>query len=168
MKKKCFIILLFICLIIFTGCGNKKDYVTTLNLNKTAIKLENLTYEKNGKNIPIFYNMTVPSDEEIKNIYKLNKEDFNEIIIKQSALSSKSSLFIIANVKEENKEKVKEALDKYMINYEKIWKEQDRTEYNLVLNRTFYENGNYFIYVISYDNNEVMDTILSLFEEKEK
>lgn len=158
--------ILFLCFIIFAGCMDKKASMQTLNLNKALYEIEQLTYEKNGKSFPIFYNMVSPSESEIKKIYKLDKEDFNELIIKQSALSNKSTLLIIGNVKEEKKEKVKKLLDEYMLNYEKIWKEQDRTEYNLVLNRSFYENGNYLIYIISYDNNKVTDTLLSLFEEK--
>lgn len=168
MKKKYILTLsiIFLCFIILTGCMDKKVSIQTLNMNKALYEIEQLTYEKNGKSFPIFYNMVSPSESEIKKIYNLDKGDFNELIIKQSALSNESSLLIIGNVKEEKKEKVKKLLDEYMLNYEKIWKEQDRTEYNLVLNRSFYENGNYLIYIISYDNNKVTDTLLSLFEEK--
>ena len=55
----------------------------------------------------------------------------------------------------------------YMIGYENTWKGQNQTEYNLVVNRSYYENNNYLIYVISYDNNKVIDAFTSSFEEKE-
>lgn len=166
-KKFTIIILTFLSVLILFGCNEKKAYESTLNLTKALKEVERLTYEKNDKNIPIFYNMTSASDKEISKIYKLDKNDFDELIIKQSALYSKSNLLIMAKVKADKKELVKKQLDNYMLEYEKIWKKQSQKEYNLVVNRSFYENNTYMVYVISYDNNKVIDTITSLFEEKE-
>lgn len=168
MKKRIAIlsIITIFCATLFMGCG-KKEYITTLNLRKTANIIEELTYEKDNKNVPIFYNMTSPNEKEINKIYKIDESMLEELIIRQSALRTKSNLYILAKVKPDKKEVVKKSIDDYMIGYENTWKGQNQTEYNLVVNRSYYENNNYLIYVISYDNNKVIDAFTSSFEEKE-
>ena len=168
MKRRIAILsmLTIFCTTLFMGCG-KKEYITTLNLRKTANVIEELTYEKDGKNVPICYDMTSPKEKEINKIDKIDESMLDELIIKQSALSTKSNLYILAKVKPDKKEEVKKAIDDYMIGYENTWKGQNQAEYNLVVNRSYYENNNYLIYVISYDNNKVIDAFTSSFEEKD-
>lgn len=163
MKKRFllfFITLLFI--ISFIGC-EKKEQSLSLNITKTINEINKLSYEKDDKIYPLFTNMVSPSDLEIEKIYNLDITDFNELVIKQSAFYDKSNLIIIANVKNNKIKKIKKQLESYMNHYEQIWKDQDKTQYNLVLNRSFYEKGNYLIYVISYDNNNVIKTMDSMF-----
>ena len=144
MKRRIAILsmLTIFCTTLFMGCG-KKEYITTLNLRKTANVIEELTYEKDGKNVPIFYNMTSPNEKEINKIYKIDESMLDELIIKQSALSTKSNLYILAKVKPDKKEEVKKAIDDYMIGYENTWKGQNQAEYNLVVNRSYYQNKGY-------------------------
>ena len=167
MKRVLLIFMLISMLITFSAC-EKHEYIDTLNLDTLEKNINDLTYEKDDKTLPLFYNMTSASKEEIKNVYKINTEYTNKILIKHSALSSKSNMYIVLEAKEGRKEKLKKDIDSYMLSYEKMWKKLNKREYNLVTNRSFLEDGNYLIYVISYDNNLVMETVKNTFTKRIK
>ena len=60
---------------------------------------------------------------------------------------------------EGKKDKVKEALDNYFKTEEQKWSTYLPAEYEIIKNRKYEEIGDYLVYIVSTDNDKVLETI---------
>lgn len=85
-------------------------------------------------------------------------DDLDEFLVKTSVMTQANSYYILKPKKGEFEE-VKDALDEYMTRLEQQWETYLPDQYDLVKNRLEEEYGGYLIYVISTNNELVLETI---------
>lgn len=110
--------------------------------------------EENSHSL-LFENPKELSLEEFTQIFSLKQEHISEY---EAVLSENSvSLYIIVKPRNGKAENVKKVLDKYMSDLEKEY--IDKEEYQIINNRVQTEVGSYLIYIISKDNENILNTI---------
>lgn len=88
----------------------------------------------------------------------INPDDLDEFLVKTSVMTQASSYYIV-KPKEGKLDSVKEQLDEYMTRVEQQWQTYLPDQYDLVKSRLEEEYGGYLIYVISSNNELVLETI---------
>ncbi len=98
--------------------------------------------------------------EDIDNTFGIKESYYEEALVKTSMLRSDTCQYLIIKPKNNNaKVKIKSAMDDYYAGLEVKWQSKNQNNYDLVMNRYFEEYDGYLIYLISNDNNLVMDLI---------
>lgn len=108
---------------------------------------------------PVFNNLVPVQDEMVENTLGIKKDTYSEILMKVPMMIVQSNMYIIVKPENGKKDDVKKAIDQYMTNLEEQWKTYLPDQYELVKNRKYEEYGGYLIYIVSSDNDKVLDTI---------
>ncbi|MBE6144380.1 MAG: DUF4358 domain-containing protein [Firmicutes bacterium] len=143
-------------LFIFTGCGTEVE----LDLDKLETKLNNLTYVENKEEVKLFEDNIEVDDEKLEDKYGMNTEIFDEILISTSKNLDTASMYAIFLPEEGYIEECEQEINNFFEKYEQAWMMgYFPEEEKLVKNRSSEKYGNYYIYVISKDNDKVIETI---------
>lgn len=136
----------------FKEIDNYLIYITSENS-------EDLMKEIEDCKAPIFSSLMKIEDDLLENTYGIKKDMVEEYLIKVPTILVSSNTYVIVKPTTGNKEEVKEKLDTYMKNLETQWETYLPDQYELVKNRLVEEYGDYLIYIVSKDNNKVLETI---------
>ncbi len=116
----------------------------------------------------LFENTKELSLESFAKQFSLEEKNIEEYQALISSKKEESSLYIIVRPKDGKIETVKKRLDQYMKDYEKKWSTYLPQEYALIKNRMETEIGSYLVYIVSRDNNAVLNTIKNSVIKKDK
>lgn len=108
---------------------------------------------------PIFSSLVEVTDELVTAQFGLEKDMLEDYLIKMPMMITNSNTYMIIKPTEGNKEVVKEKINAYMTNLEEQWKTYLPDQYELVKNRLETEYGDYLIYIVSSDNEAVLNEI---------
>lgn len=150
-----------------------KDYFRSINKEANYLETEHEGYlifilsSDNNKVLEliksskalIFGNLMKLDDESIAATLNIKKEQYTEILMEIPMMIVRSNMYIIVKPADGEKENVQEAIDTYMTNLEEQWSTYLPEQYELVKNRLFEEYGGYLIYIVSSDNERVLETI---------
>ncbi|MEG0826616.1 MAG: DUF4358 domain-containing protein [Bacilli bacterium] len=142
MKK----ILLIVTLLLLTGCGKKLD------LKKVEIDLDNLKIEDKF----VYKDLKKLSSDDMYNIYSIESKYADEILYKENITSKGVDLYIVVKIKDD---KIKEEIDKRFEALELQCDMYDQVNALKVKNRLETKIGSYNIYIISDNNELVLETI---------
>lgn len=142
MKK----ILLIVTLLLLTGCGKKLD------LKKIEIDLDNLKIEDKF----VYKDLKKLSSDDMYNIYSIESKYADEILYKENITSKGVDLYIVVKIKDD---KIKEEIDKRFEALELQCDMYDQVNALKVKNRLETKIGSYNIYIISDNNELVLETI---------
>lgn len=142
MKK----ILLIVTLLLLTGCGKKLD------LKKIEIDLDNLKIEDKF----VYKDLKKLSSDDMYNIYSIESKYADEILYKENITSKGVDLYIVVKIKDD---KIKEEIDKRFEALELQCDMYDKVNALKVKNRLETKIGSYNIYIISDNNELVLETI---------
>ena len=152
MKK--ILIILLSGLVLVTGCGKKEESIT-LNLDK--VKENVLAVKKDG--FEIFGMMGSGLDFVKEEPYNVNTDNFEEALFETSLMNVHASMYIVIKPKEGKKEEVKKDMKNFMEKYSENWSTYLPDQYEMVKNRLETNVGDYLVYVVSEDNNAVLEAI---------
>lgn len=108
---------------------------------------------------PVFGSLMEANDEMIKNLFDIDKDMYDEILVKTPMMMTQSNTVIIVKPKSDKVKEVKEAINKYMDKLEKQWSNYLPDQYDLVKNRNEEKLGDYLVYIISQNNELVFKAI---------
>jgi len=137
-------------------------------IEKPAVKLEDekfnklkttLSNLKNDADVKIFNDMISLTSDQISTYFNIDMNKIESFIVRISSSKFESSMYIIMKPIDGYKEKLISLIKSYMSSYEKSWMYLDETQYDIVVNRKAIERNGYIVYVISTDNNIVLDEI---------
>lgn len=152
MKKILFSLAL---LLVFTGCGEKE---IVLDLEKVEIELNNLEITEDEETVKLFENNTKMSNDAIEG-RQIDTNLFEEILFSMDMTSNTANIYIIALPKEGNEEKCDEQIDNYLDKYQDNVEMYNPEEARKIEDRLEETYGNYYIYIISKDNEKALDKI---------
>lgn len=150
MKK---ILLCFLMLFCICGCSNKK----LIDLDKVEEAVSTLKYQNNL----MFTDMTLVDNEKLSLKYGVDTSYFEDTLIYMSSSIDSANMYAIFLPKE-GIDATKE-IDKFINKYASSWTEivYNKEEANLVNNRLEETYGDYIIYIVSPDNEKVLETIIN-------
>jgi len=119
-----------------------------------------LEITRNAKASVLPMMMEVTSDM-LKDVVNLEPSTVSEFAIKQPAMITSSTTYMVVKPVEGKKAEVKNVLDSYMVALETQWETYLPDQYELVKNRMYKEYGDYLIYIVSTDNDLIYNTIIS-------
>ena len=143
MKK---ILVLLLCLIL-VGCGGNED-LTTLDINKTKGIIENK-----------LENMMDINKNLLTDTYELDLSLMDEYAIKQNMNGD-----LYAIIKTSHKNEVKDDMDEYFEKVKTFNQAYSPERLQLLENRLEKEIGDYLIYIIAEDANEIYNEIIDSME----
>lgn len=111
------------------------------------------------KGYPLIFNMMMALEEEQLEMVGLSKDQIEEFVIKTPLAIVSANTYMIIKPANGKAKEVKEAISKYMKQLENQWSAYLPDQYDLVKNRMETEIGNYLIYIISTDNEAVLQEI---------
>ena len=156
MKLKNLLISLAV-LLVFTGCGEKN---IELDLEKVEIELNSLEIEEDGEKIKLFENNVKMDYEKLEDKYGMDTNVFTEILVSTSENLDTASMYAIFLPKEEKLEVAEKEMESFFEKYDQAWiMGYFPEEEKLVENRLEETYGDYYIYVISKDNDKVLEKI---------
>ena len=144
-------------LLVFTGCGEKN---IVLDLEKVEIELNNLEITEDEETVKLFENNTKMSNDAIEG-RQIDTNLFEEILFSMDMASNTANIYIIALPKEGNEEKCDEQIDNYLDKYQDNVEMYNPEEARKIEDRLEETYGNYYIYIISKDNEKALDKIKS-------
>lgn len=108
---------------------------------------------------PVFGMMSEVTKDNMKDILGLEANKTEEFLMMMPMMVVNSNTYIIVKPSAGEKENVKATIDKYMEKLEEQWKIYLPDQYQLVKNRKYEEYGEYLIYIVSSDNDKVLNEI---------
>ena len=141
MKKKIAILGIFILLFV-TGCGTN---MSELNVDNTQSIIES-----------DLKNMQVVGDDTLRDVYGLNLDLMEVHIIKQNTTGD-----LYAIIKTNEKSKVKNEMTKYFDKIQKFNSNYSPERLEILNNRVEKEIGNYFIYIVAENGDEIYSNIIN-------
>lgn len=108
---------------------------------------------------PIFGAMMDVESDALEATFGLNPDLVEEYIARVPMMIVNSNMYLIVKPKEGKESKVKEIIDTYMKNLEEQWSTYLPAQYDLVKNRKEEKIGDYFVYIVSNDNDAVYNII---------
>ena len=108
---------------------------------------------------PLFPMLMELDEESLEPILGIQKEDVEEFAIQLPMTIVSSQSYFIIKPKEGKKDTIKNAMNEYLENQEQQWSTYLAEQYELVKNRKETELGDYLIYIISKDNDKVLNAI---------
>jgi len=155
MKKHIALILsIILAFSLFTSCQKEK----TLDMQQAVANIQALEVTENGETYPLFNNM-LEVDSTTNVIYNIDLSLLEEYHICLPMIIVKSNLYIIAKPVAGKEAEASEMFDAFMANYEMQWQNYLPDQYQLVVNRVETNIDGYIIYIISTDNDAVMQAI---------
>lgn len=144
--------------LLITGCN---DNSVKLDLEKVEIELNNLETTKDNEKIKLFeQNKTL--DKEAIVGRQIDVDLFDEILMSISTIVQDANMYIVYVPKEGKEDDCKKQIDNYLSVLEDNFNLYNPEEARLIKNHTTEKYGNYYIYVISEDNNLVIDKIKNI------
>lgn len=156
MMKK--ILISFALVLGLTGCGNSS---IKLDLKNIETELNKLEYEEDGTKIKLFENNKTLDAEQISG-RGIDAELFEEILFSVSSKPNEASIYIVYMPKSGKEEECSTQIDNYLNSLQDNATLYSPEAANLIKNRTIEKYENYYIYVISHDNNVVVKTIKNI------
>lgn len=154
MKK---IIISLVLMLSLTGCGNKN---VKLDLEKIEIEVSNLEYEEDGVKSLLFVSNKKMDLEKMQDKYGMDTSLFEEILIGSSENVETASMYAIFLPKKGLENECEEEINNFFLKYDQAWTMGYFPEEEmLVQNRSHEKYGRYEIYVISKDNDKVIEKI---------
>jgi len=154
MKK---ILISLLALGMITGCSNEE---VSLDLEKVEIEVNSLEYEGDGEKSLLFVKNKKMDNEKLQDKYGMNTVIFEEILVSTSENLDTASMYAIFLPKEGKEEECEKEINSFFEKYDQAWiMGYFPEEEKLVENREFEQYGNYHIYVISKDNEQVIEKI---------
>lgn len=141
MKKKIAILGIFILLFV-TGCGTN---MSELNVDNTQSIIES-----------DLKNMQVVGDDTLRDVYGLNIDLMEVHIIKQNTTGD-----LYAIIKTNEKSKVKNEMTKYFDKIQKFNSNYSPERLEILNNRVEKEIGNYLIYIVAENGDEIYSNIIN-------
>ena len=141
MKKKIAIFGIFILLFV-TGCGTN---MSELNVDNTQSIIES-----------DLKNMQVVGDDTLRDVYGLNLDLMEAHIIKQNTTGD-----LYAIIKTNEKLKVKNEMTKYFDKIQKFNSNYSPERLEILNNRVEKEIGNYLIYIVAENGDEIYSNIIN-------
>lgn len=120
-------------------------------------KIMELTKNAKAAVLPMMMEVTVDT---FQDVLSLDPSTVSEYAIKQPAMITSSTTYMVVKPAEGKKAEVKAALDNYMVALENQWATYLPDQYELVKNRMYKEYGDYLIYIVSSDNDAIYNTII--------
>lgn len=111
--------------------------------------------------VPMFEEYMNLSNEMIADILGISETQYSEILVKMVLLED-SNIFIMVKPNEGEKDNIKNAIDTYLSDYENAlvsFGEESTEQYEMLKNRTYEEYEGYLIWVVSPDNNKVLQAV---------
>lgn len=130
--------------IILAGCNKS---ASTLDMKKASTSLD----EK-------YQNMALMSDKELEGIYNQDTTLMEEYIIKSSE-NQNGNFYALIKVKPENKDKVKNNMDEMFSILENQSSLYSPEAVNLIKNKLVTSVGDYLIYIVSENNEEMYNVV---------
>lgn len=153
MKKILSLIVAVVVMFGLVGCGEKIPDVAVKDI---------LAQMKEEIQIPMLQEFDLKSDDEFVKMYEINPEDLEEGIVYTSMINIKADEIIILKAKDKTKIPVlKEALEKEYTRQHNIWSTYLPHEFEKVENHILKTKGNYLIFVIS----ENPENVAEIFEK---
>ena len=141
MKK--IIVLLIVSIILVSGCS-KKENITEIDMKEVG----NIIEKK-------LNNMETVSDNEITKIYGLDTTNIEEYIIKEN---KDGDLYAI--IKTKDVDEAKTAMDDYFKKVKEFHQSYSPKRLKILENRVEREIGNYLIYIVSEDAEDIYEDIV--------
>ena len=108
---------------------------------------------------PIFGAMMDVESDALEATFGLNPDLVEESLARVPMMIVNSNMYLIVTPKEVKESKVNEIIDTYMKNLEEQWSTYLPAQYDLVKNRKEEKIGDYFVYIVSNDNDAVYNII---------
>ncbi|MGE5455652.1 MAG: DUF4358 domain-containing protein [Ignavibacteriales bacterium] len=142
-------------ILLVSGCSKNE---VKLDFNTLETNLNNLTFESKK----MFGNNNMVDVNYLSDKYGFDSSNIDESLISMSKVADSASMYAIFLPKKGEKDKAMEAIDKFLMKYDQSWMMGYAPDQEvLVQNRMEEEYGNYLIYIISNDNDKVLETIKS-------
>jgi hypothetical protein len=131
-------------------------YIKSNNSDNDALILSKIMQS----NIRVFSILQELKKDDIEKNFGIKESYYDEALVKTSMLRSDTCEYVIIKPKNANaKSKIKNAMNEHYAGLESKWQGKNEKNYNLVVNRYYGEYQGYLIYIVSNDNNLVMDLI---------
>lgn len=127
-----------------------------MNLMQIQKRVEVVT---NNNLEQIFKDMISPTPAQIETYLGINLSNIDSYIVRVDKDKFSSKLYMIFKPMQEYKEEAKANIKKFLLAYEGAWSKLNEEQYNLVKDRTAIEKNGYIIYIISTDNDIIMNEI---------
>lgn len=127
-----------------------------MNLMQIQKRVEVVT---NNNSEQIFKDMISPTPAQIETYLGINLSNIDSYIVRIDKDKFSSKLYMIFKPTQEYKEEAKANIKKFLLAYEGAWSKLNEEQYNLVKDRTGIEKNGYIIYIISTDNDIIMNEI---------
>ncbi len=152
MKK----IVVFIVMVLLVGCNQKE---VELDLIKLYSGIESLNYKDSNNQIRPLFNNEIIDNEKLQSKYDLDISNIDKILFSIPKEMDQASMYIIVLPKENKKDEVNNEIENFFIKYEQEWALYFPKEEALIKNRLQTSYGQYLIYIVSNDNNKVLNYI---------
>ena len=142
-------------LLVFTGCGDKK---VELDLEKVEIELNSLEIEEDGEKVRLFENNKKMDNDAIEG-RQIDVSLFEEILFSMDNTSNEANIYIVYLPKEGNEEECENQIDNYLDIFEEHVALYNPKEAKKIEERLEEKYGDYYIYIISNNNEIVLEKI---------
>ena len=165
MKKFTKGLLALLAMVTVVGCSGQKNI--KLDFEKVVENVSNVTYVcEEGSECafetgdPIF-GMMMPVDDEImkSESFNINPENFEEVLFMYPIMNVHSSMYFVGKPAEGKKAAAKAELDAFIISHGEKFSRYLADQYDLVVNRLETTVGDYLVYIISHNNDGVLEAI---------
>lgn len=114
---------------------------------------------KEEPDYPLFTTLMEMDSATLKQSWNVDTNLLDAYVAKMPMMNVKANLYAILKPKEGKKEEIKEQVDNYLASYEEQWSTYLPDQHEMVKNRSFEEINGYLVYVISEDNEAVLNVV---------
>ena len=156
--KKILLVILVICGFLVCGCGNTENEKESLKLDLKKVGEKLATLSVDGTKV--FADKDNLNDLDLIKGYGINVDLLNDYVIYLSSSVEDPSMYMVLQPKSDNvsvvKYQVNDMFKEYLAAYQGYYPEAVPT----INNRMKKEEGEYLIYIVSKDNNNVYSKIM--------
>jgi len=154
MKLKNLLIAL-VAVLMVTGCGGKK---IELDLEKVEIELNNLEIEQDGEKTKLFENNKKLEEDAIEG-RQIDVSLFEEILFSMDSTANEANIYIVYLPKDGNEEDCEDQIDDYLDKLEENMELYNSKEAKKISDRLEEKYGDYYIYIVSKNNEMALEKI---------
>lgn len=137
--------------------GSKEDNMDNSEVFVNIQKRIEVVTDNNSRQI--FNNMFTPTKAEIETFMGIDLKLFDSYLIRMNQSKFSGEMYMVFKPFKDNKDEAKAQIKKFLLSYESSWEKLNENQYNLVSNRTAIERNGYLVYIISIENNIIMNEI---------